>query len=89
MIIEGQAKLRGFLLSQNETLKRKEKQRAQLESALQVVNPNTSIQEYEIQTDNFGGEQFLIQSEILLDLFSIINLISTNEKKRNLLFSIC
>lgn len=62
LVIEGQGKLRKFIKEQQETLKRQEKQKQQLEEALKNVNPNSSVQTYAIHTDE-TGEKFLIQSK--------------------------
>lgn len=60
--MEGQSKLRELFRIQQETLKRQEKQRQQLEEALKNVNPTSSVETYTIQSDE-TGEEFLIQSE--------------------------
>lgn len=62
LILEGQKKLRELVKNQQDTFKRQEKQRQQLEEALRNVNPNSSVQTYAIHTDE-TGEKFLIQSE--------------------------
>lgn len=60
LIVEGQIKLRDLFRLQQETLRRQEKQKQQLESALKNVNPSSSVGTYEIQRDD-TGEKFLIQ----------------------------
>ncbi|KAF5298443.1 hypothetical protein FQR65_LT01222 [Abscondita terminalis] len=60
LIIEGQNKLRDLFRSQQDTLRRQEKQRLQLESALKNVNPSSSVETYTIQSDE-SGEKFVIQ----------------------------
>lgn len=64
LIIDGQHKLREFFRTQQETLRRQEKQKQQLESALKNVNPNSSVETYTIQTDE-DGEKFVIQSNCI------------------------
>lgn len=61
LIIEGQTKLRELIIKQQETLKRQEKQRQQLEDVLKNVNPTSSVETYAIQSDE-TGEKFIIQS---------------------------
>lgn len=61
LIINGQNKLRDLFRFQQETLRRQEKQRQQLENALKTVNPSSSVETYAIQTDE-TGEKFIIQS---------------------------
>lgn len=70
LIIEGQSKLRTLLIVKQQTLKRQEKQKTQLENVLKTVNPNSSVGTYEIRSDE-TGEKFLIQSKELT-LFSDI-----------------
>lgn len=62
LIIDGQSKLRRLYAIQQETIKRQEKQRHQLEQVLKNVNPSSSVETYSIQKDEIG-EQFVIQSE--------------------------
>lgn len=62
LVVEGQSKLRDLFRTQQDTLRRQEKQRQQLEAALKNVNPNTSVETYTIQSDE-TGEKFLIQSK--------------------------
>lgn len=54
--------MRELIKNQQETLKRQEKQRQQLEDALKNVNPSSSVKTYAIHTDE-TGEKFLIQSK--------------------------
>lgn len=67
LIVEGQNKLRELFRVQQETLRRQEKQRQQLEEALKNFNRNTSVETYTIQSDE-TGEKFLIQSECSVKL---------------------
>ncbi|KAK5646668.1 hypothetical protein RI129_005132 [Pyrocoelia pectoralis] len=60
LIVEGQIKLRDLFRLQQDTLRRQEKQRQQLESALKNVNPSSSVETYTIQADE-TGEKFVIQ----------------------------
>lgn len=60
LIIEGQAKLRTLLKSQQDRFDREEKERQKLEEALQNHNPNATVETYTIQTDE-SGEKFIIQ----------------------------
>lgn len=67
LIIIGQTKLRELLGKQQETLKRQEKQRQQLEDVLKNVNPSSSVETYTIQSDE-TGEKFIIQSKSLYEV---------------------
>ncbi|XP_017769673.1 PREDICTED: zinc finger protein 271-like [Nicrophorus vespilloides] len=59
LIIDGQRKLRDLLQLQQETLKRQEKQKVQLEHALKIVNPSSSVQTYSLQSDETGEKIFI------------------------------
>lgn len=63
LIVQGQSKLRDLYRQQQENVLREEKQRQQLEKALQSVNPKSTIQTYTIQTDESGVLQSFIQSK--------------------------
>lgn len=64
LIVQGQMKLREMYRNQQELLQRQEKQKMQLQQALQSVNPNTTVQSYTIQTDESGEIQSFIQSKV-------------------------
>lgn len=66
--------MRELFRIQQETLRRQEKQRQQLEAALKNVNPNTSVETYTIQSDE-TGEKFLIQSKTT-NMIVFVSLIS-------------
>ncbi|KAF5295437.1 hypothetical protein FQA39_LY13098 [Lamprigera yunnana] len=60
LIIEGQNKLRDLFRIQQDTLRRQEKQKLQLESALKNVNSSSTVETYTIEADE-SGEKFVIQ----------------------------
>lgn len=69
LIVEGQCQLRNLYKIQQDKLYRQERQRVQLQEALQAVNPNSTVDTYTIQSDE-TGDKFFIQSIILLLVIS-------------------
>lgn len=65
LIIQGQLKLREMYRKQQELLQKQERQKRQLQQALQTVNPNSTVQTYTIQTNESGEIQSFIQSKVL------------------------
>lgn len=63
LIIQGQLKLRELYRNQQDLIQKQEKQKKQLQNALQSVNPNSTVQTYTIQTDETGEFQSFIQSK--------------------------
>lgn len=66
LIIEGQVKLRNLYRKQQELFQKQERQKKQLQEALQSVNPSSTVQTYTIQTDETGEFQSFIQSKHFL-----------------------
>lgn len=66
LIVQGQSKLRELYRKQQELLQKQEKQKKQLQEALQSVNSSSTVQTYTIQPDESGEFQSFIQSEFVL-----------------------
>lgn len=87
LIVQGQMKLRDMYRKQQEIFQKQERQKRQLQEALQSVNPNTTVQSYTIQTDESGEIQSFIQSkilwEILSNLYLLYSIIISQQKPNN------
>lgn len=70
LIVEGHSKLRELYRRQQELVQKQERQKRQLQEALQTVNSNSTVQTYTIQADVSGGLQSFIQSKCKQNLIN-------------------
>lgn len=73
LIVQGQMKLRQLYRKQQELFQKQEKQKRELQEALNSVNPSSTVQTYTIRTDKTGALHSFIQSKFVNAIFNHVS----------------